>query len=148
MGLSISVTPTLDTSIYASGDRLGSVMTIQDPSFKPGLTYMLDEVVIVDGSKQSVAIDIMIFSDLPTVASADNAAIDISAAEMAKFQSSVSLLNTSYKALASVSYVTGSNLGIAVKSAGRALYALMVVRSGTPTYTASALTLTFKFRKY
>lgn len=93
----ITVQPTLDTSAYASGDRLGSIHTITNafrefhrpfgqttpgvPTIALGGNNILAEITIIDQAKQSAAIDILFFDKSPTVASADNAAIDISDAE-------------------------------------------------------------------
>lgn len=163
----ISVTPTLDTSAYTSGDRLGSIQTITSAfrkTYRPfdqpqqtldstsiiqvGGKVILSEVTIVDQAKQSAAIDILFFDALPTVASADNAPIDISDAEMiAKCVGAVSI-NASYIALAANSVVSQANLNIQMKQKSTAanynLYAVCIVRA-TATYAADSLVFRYKF---
>lgn len=144
----ITATPTLDTSAYAANDRLGSLMTLMDNAIMPGKIYLLDELLIVDGALQSQAIDVLIFDSLPTIASADNAAIDFTDAQALKLLGSISVLAASYKATASNSYVLASNQGIFVspQSSTMALYAQAVCRSGTPTYAANSLQFRFGLR--
>lgn len=146
MAAEIKVTPTLDTSAYASGDRLGSVMTLTSPAIKAGVGAKLEDVIIIDAAVQSQAIDILFFEDSPTIASADNAAIDFTDTQALKLIGSVSFLAADYKATASNSYAHKAGLGmwLTPKSAS-SLYALLVCRSGTPTYAATSLTLKFKF---
>ncbi len=141
----VEVSPTLDTNAYASGDRLGSVMTLTDFAREIGEHSTACFISIVDKAKQSQSIDIMFFDESPTIASADNAPIDITDAEMAdKWLCTVSVLDTQYKALAGNSTVQ-AEVSIPMKAiaASKNLYALCVCRSGTPTYAASSLAFRF-----
>lgn len=163
----ISVTPTLDTNAYASGDRLGSIQTITGAfrqTYRPfdqpqqtlnstsiiqvGGKVILSEVTIIDQAKQSAAIDILFFNALPTVASADNAPIDITDAEMiAKCVGGVSI-STSYIALANNSMVSQPNINIQMKQSATAanynLYAVCIIRASA-TYAADSLVFRYKF---
>jgi hypothetical protein len=144
----VEVTPTLDTNAYASGDRLGSVMTISGAVRRTGLEAFLCDVVVVDKAKQSQSIDILFFKSSPTVASSDNAAIDISDAEMGdKFIGRVSVLTTDYTALANNSEASPApyNRLLSADEGKTDIYALAVCRSGTPTYAANSLVFKFKF---
>lgn len=144
----VEVTPTLDTSIYASGDRLGSIMTIPNAARANGFEVVLSDVTIIDKAKQSQAIDILFFDESPTVASADNAAIDITDAEMGdKFLGRVSIATSDYSALANSSEASPASFNKVLKpiSSSKDLYALCVCRSGTPTYAADSLVIKFKF---
>lgn len=144
----ITATPTLDTSAYAANDRLGSIMTLADNCLMPGKIYVLDDLLIVDAALQSQAIDVLLFDSLPTIASADNAAINFTDAEALKLFGSISVLAANYKATVSNSYVLAANQGLFVspQSSTGALYALAVCRSGTPTYAASSLQFRFGLR--
>ena len=68
----VTVTPTLDTNAYTSGDRLGSIQTIEDVLRQDSATGMgvatLKQVTIIDQAAQSADIDILFFNALPTVA--------------------------------------------------------------------------------
>lgn len=148
----VSAVPTLDTSAYASGDRMGTVMTLTGVFDVPSGAAELTSVTIIDQAGQSAALDILFFTASPTVASADNAAIDISDAEMlAKCVGSVTFAASDYKATASNSVGTLKNIGLVLQGARNSattisdsqnLYALLVSR-GSPTYAASSLKLLF-----
>lgn len=167
MNDTIAVTPTLDTNAYATGDRLGSIHTLTNafrlvyrshdgssanisagtPIARNG-RIILAEITVIDQAKQSAAMDILFFSASPTVASADNAAIDITDAEMiAKCLGGVSI-GTSYIALANNSITTERNINLHLKqdatSTVQDLYALPIVR-GAATYAASSLKFLYKF---
>ena len=136
-------TPTLDTNIYASGDHMGTLMTLQGVG-EAGAGCRLDKVVIVDAAKQSAAFKILLFNAAPTITSVDNAAADISDAEMAaKCIGVVSVVAGDYTAL-NVNSVADTTYNKVIKSPGATLYALCV-SAGTPTYAAASLTFKFHF---
>jgi len=144
----VEVTPTLDTNAYASGDRLGSIMTLTDAARLLGGTATLLDVSVVDQAKQCVAVDILFFDESPTVASADNAAIDIADAQMIdKFLGRVSIATTDWTNLAGNCEASPAQSAKIMKaiSTSKNLYALAVVRSGTPTFAAGSLVFRFKF---
>jgi hypothetical protein len=147
MAQSVSVTPTVDTSAYASGDRLGSLMTLTavNPNGDTA-PALLSSIVILDMAAQRAAMDILFFHTSPTIASADNAAIDISDANAAYLVGHVSVVAGDYTNLTAnaVATVKNLNLHLKVNSSGT-LYALIVSR-GSPTYAAASdLKLTFTF---
>ena len=144
----VQVVPTLDTSAYASGDRLGSIQTIPFASrIEDGYGgLILHSIEILDQAKQSAAIDILFFNASPTVASADNAAIDITDAEMlAKFIGVVSISET-YVALANSSVVSKTGISLILEPAAgvNAIYAVPVIRAAA-TYAAGSLKFHYGF---
>lgn len=145
----ITVTPTVDTNIYASGDRCGSLMTLSDVVNADGDGIILESILIL--SKVVIATPafyVLFFDDVPTIASADNAAIDISDAEMASKCIGMVSVGTS-KAMASGCLLENVNVQrvLDCKAASRTLYALLVVEA-TPTFTSTTdLTVRFKFRE-
>lgn len=147
-----TVTPTLDTSAYASGDRLGSIVRLADMFGPSQGAAKLSSLVVLDKATQSQSLDLILFSQLPTIASADNAAIDISDTEAEKIVGEVSVITTDYKATASNSTATIKGIDLLVQAVqsnanerGRDLWFLLVCRSGTPTYAANSLVLQLKF---
>lgn len=163
----IAVTPTLDTSAYASGDRLGSIQTITGafrqmyrPFDQPnqalnstsitqvGGKVILQSITIIDQAKQSQPIDILFFSELPTVASADGSPIDISDSELTAKCVGVVSVDASYVALSANSLVSQRNLGFILKQSATAtnqnLYAVCVIR-GSATYAADSLKFLYGF---
>lgn len=148
--LVIDATPTLDTSAYASGDRLGSLITLTGAG--PGGFHgaVLESVAVLDKDKQGAALKVLFFDRQPTISSADNAPLDISSAQSAGFLAHVSVAAADYVSTASSKLgYTQSLRGVALvpSSAGvqETLYA-QLVSAGTPTYTASGLTVRFTFR--
>jgi len=148
LGIQVEITPTVDTSAYGSGDQIGTVFTITPVSDAGGAHLaVLDTVIVTDKASQSAALDILLFDELPTVASADQAACNVSDAEMAdKCIGVISLASASYKALSANSVVMAHQLSLSLKpKKDNTLYGLLVSR-GTPTYTsASDLTIKFVF---
>jgi hypothetical protein len=161
----IAVTPTLDTNVYASGDQLGGIQTITDayrtvyrPFDQPsqpltgqtqlGGKAILQSITIIDGAKQSQPIDIMFFSSSPTLTSSDNAAIDISDAEMAAKCIGVVSVDTAYVDLSNNSLVTYVNAGLVLKQDASAtdhnIYAVCIIR-GAATYAADSLKFLYGF---
>lgn len=161
----ISVTPTLDTNAYTTGDRFGAIQTLTnvfrkihrslDPvtattsDFQPKSgKVILQSVFILDKAKQSVPFDILFFDRLPTVASADNAAIDISDTEMEKCIGSVTI-DSDYVALASNSVTTlRPPVSLLLKQSASAtdnnLYAVVIIRA-SGTFAASDVTFKYGF---
>lgn len=140
-----SVTPTLDTSAYASGDRVGTVMEFTNAMDDASGTGTVVSLVILDKAAQGSALTLLLFNDSPTVASADNAALDISDAEMAKCIGAIPIATGDYVTTASNSIATvrGINLLIgSTKSAtnltGKSIFGLLK-SGGSPTYAASSL---------
>lgn len=141
----VTVTPTLDTSAYAAGDRLGSIMTITAGNNGSHPVTLMD-LKVLDKADQGAAFDIMFFNALPTVASADNAAISITATEMEKYLGHVSITADLYADFGPTKGAVKSLIGLGLKPANQdgIVYALCVSR-GTPTYAASSLVLQFYF---
>src|SRR5688500_7837809 len=87
------VTPTINTAAYTAADQVGGIQTID---FGQPVSR-LKTVSIVDKAKQKAEMIILFFKELPTVASSNNAALDISDAEMAaKFIAKVTVAAADY----------------------------------------------------
>lgn len=142
---SVSATPTLDTNAYAAGDRLGSLMTISHGNAE-GKPITLQTLTVLDKADQGTAFDVLFFDAQPTIASNDNAALDISDAEMDKCIGIVSVAGADFADCGGARVASVRSVGLALKPAAgaTAIYALLVAR-GTPTYTASSLRLSFHF---
>lgn len=135
----IPATPTLDTNAYASGDHMGTLMTLSG-----ALTGVLESLVVLDKGKQSKGFTVYLFSAAPTIASADNAALDITDAEMEKCLGSFPVVTADYDAVANSSVASVKpNLPFAVS--GAALYALLMADEAQ-THGASDLVVKFGIR--
>lgn len=147
----ITVTPTLDTSAYASGDYMAKGSIAGALEKNSGIAKLVS-LQVLDEAKQKVAFDILFFDADPTVASAVNAAIDISDAEMAKYLGFVAVAAGDYLTdLAGSSIATKSNIQLMLEgsesSPSTSLYYVLVTR-GAPTYAASSLKIKFGFERY
>jgi hypothetical protein len=149
----VSATPTLDTSAYASGDRVGTVMQFTNAMDDSSGTGTVVSITVLDKAAQSVALSLLLFNDLPTVASADNAALDISDAEMAKCIGVIPIATGDYVSTASNSIATVRNVNLligAVRSesnqTAKVIYGLLK-SGGTPTYAASSLVVSLGIKQ-
>lgn len=142
----VTVTPTLDTNAYASGDRLGTLQTLtgalrQVKAANTNNTALLQSITIIDKAVQSIEMDILFFNASPTIASADNAAFDITDAELGKCIGWVNVAATDYKTVKSGgnSVACVKNVGLVLTAtSGTDIYAIPIIR-GAPTYAASDL---------
>lgn len=159
--VSIEVTPTVSaSSAYTAEDQVGGIQTISEtitdhlkrtrvvsPAADENSVATLLTVTVHDKAKQSAALEIFFFDELPTVASSDNAAISITDAEMAgKCVGVVSIGASDYKNVAASSIAcVGLSQALAMRSKtdNGVLYAVAKT-TGTPTY-ASTTDLVFRY---
>lgn len=151
----IQSTPTISTSIYASGDQLGSLMELTNAMDDSSGTGQVLSLSILDRSSQSSILQVLLFNDLPTVASSDNGALNIADAEMAsKCVGHISVVAADYFALSASSMACVRNINLMVNSVnsvtnptGKSLWAIIRC-GGTPTYAGTTdLTLSFGIRQ-
>lgn len=138
----LEATPTLDTNAYATGDRMGSVLELV-AAFREGRPGTIRSITVLDKDNTTgVAFDILFFQNSPTIASADNAAIDITDAnlDLANYLGHINIPAANYIATASNSIATVRevNLPFVAAEGSRSIYALCVSR-GAVTHTASGL---------
>lgn len=140
-----SVTVTTSTSIYASGDQIGSVLSLTEAVTRSG-GGRITSVSLVDKAKQKSPLAIHFFRSSPTVASVDNGALDITDAEMAaKWIGAVTFEAGDYIDLSNSSVAQYGNgaadkagyLDMVVEGGNGNLYAV-VEALGTPTYTSTS----------
>lgn len=136
----VTATPAVDTNIYASGDLVGTKITLTSATRVATGRGRVVSVTLVDQAKQSAAIDVVFFNADPSGTTfTDNAALDVADADALKFAGHVSIVAGNYAAFAdnSAATVAVSGMGIAVQPTdGQTLYACLVSR-GTPTYAAA-----------
>lgn len=146
--VSVSATPTIDTNAYSANDQVGGLQTLAS-AVRTGIgTCILESITILDKAAQSAAIQVLFFNASPTIASSNNAAIDITDAEMVKFIGSVTIAATDYVTTASNSASTTKNIQLPLAPAsGTSLFAVAKT-TGTPTYgSASDLIFTYNFKQ-
>jgi hypothetical protein len=81
--IDIQVTPTIDTAVYASGDRLGSVMTFSNAALASGRSGTIVGALLFDDANSVFDIRLHLFKVSPTLANADNGALEFTDANLA-----------------------------------------------------------------
>lgn len=147
------VVPILDTNIYASGDFMGTIQEIKSAFAKAeNPISKLVSLAVVDNSNSKAAFDILFFESLPTIASADNAAIDVTDLNIAKCIGYISVAGADYITVDgtgdpnSIATVKNINLELKGTSASTSLWAVLISR-GTPTYLAGSLIFNYGFEQ-
>ena len=136
----IVVTPAIAAAAFSANDVVGGKLTI------PGAVRVgkgkITGLKLVDASKQNADLLVFIFKADLAGTYTDNAAEAVTAADWLKWVGTIKILSTDYEQMANASLVDlGFEMPIEASS-GTSLYAL-IVTTGTPTYGATALQLTF-----
>jgi hypothetical protein len=138
----ITVTPTLDTSIYASGDVLFTTTAIPNAVRANDAIAQLQSLVIVDKDDQKPEIALKFWSSNVTYG-AFNGAPSISDSDAASCLGRVNIVTADYDDDGGVSTAFKDNIGKILKAASgtRTIYITGKLTSGTPTHTASGLVI-------
>lgn len=136
----VSVTPTVDTSAYATGDLIGGKLTFTGlGGYDQNLVL---SATVYDAAAQAVDLDLVIFSSDPSLTTfTDQAAFDIADADLAKVAQVFNFGAISRFAFAdnSVHQLLNQTAPLKVTASGansRTFYASLISR-GTPTFAAS-----------
>lgn len=137
-----------NTSQYAAGDFIGSaILTLSNvPTVNGGA--VLHSLSITDLTKQNAVIDFLFFtSACSNTTFTNNGALDVDDTDLLTFRGHVNIAAANYVSLADNSVGTVGNIGLTIlcNSASTSLYVVPVLTSGTPTWDASALQVTFNF---
>jgi hypothetical protein len=130
-------TLTNSTTAYAAGDRLGTAVITLSNVFTQSHSMFLTSMHVLDISGQSPSFNVLLFQESPTVASADNAALNIADAEMEKcigsFVFDGTYITTSANSFASKEV----NLHLMNKVLSNTNLYLVFETVGTPTFTST-----------
>lgn len=81
----VSVTPTIDTAIYATGDVMGSVYELEGALNANTRSGYVMSVILADKAAQSVSLEVIIWDEEPASSvGSDNAAFDPTDSDLAK----------------------------------------------------------------
>ena len=128
------------TGAYADGDQIGAAVELANMMDTKGDTGAILSVSVIDSAKQKSALELLFFDASPTIASSDNAELDIVFAQFTgKYLGSVLIAASDYEDVKSVSIATVRQQGILLKGNKSASIWVVLKSKGTPTYTASAL---------
>ena len=136
----ITATPVIQAAAYASGDQLGSLVTLSNAMDSTKDTGTVMSVTVIDKAEQSSDLSILFFSAEPTIASADNAALSITDAEVAaKLLGVVSVSASDYVDIGNQHVAQKTSVGLMLQSAAgsTSLYCLLLCE-GTPTYASTS----------
>ena len=132
------VTISPSATAYADHDQIGTLNTLTGVFAASSAKAEIKSVSVVDSTTQGAALTLHFFRAEPTVASADNAALNISDAELAaKWVGKVEIAAADYQSVTSAVVASKSDVGLLIDSADTDLYCLLE-SAGTPTYGASA----------
>jgi hypothetical protein len=81
--IDVSIQPTIDTAVYADGDRLGAVGTFTSAARSTGGSGTIVGATMVDDAASNFDIELWVFKVSPTMANADNGVFDITDANIA-----------------------------------------------------------------
>ena len=143
----ISVTLSLDTAAYASGDLLADAQAVTSAARSSGGGGKLISLTVIDEDDQGVAFDVYLTSSSNSWGT-ENAAPTISDADARSIQAKVSVATADYKDLGGVKVAHYANINSIFLTVGSAnLYVAVVNGTGTPTFTASGVKLIFGFEQ-
>lgn len=135
----VTVTPTLDTSAYASGDLLFDSTEAANAARSAGNTTLLESVTIIDKADQKVAFT-LVFANANTDFGTANSAPNPDDTETATIVGHVAIAATDYLDMGGASVACIRNLGLLMQTSGTtSLWIAGVNSTGTPTYAASDL---------
>jgi hypothetical protein len=142
----VTVTPTLDTNQYASGDLLFDSTEVAAAARANGYCTILQNITIIDKDDQGAAFTLLI-ANAATDFGTLNDAPDPDDTEAATVIGWVSVATTDYIDLGGAKVACVRNLGLALQAGGAAtsLYVAAMNGTGTPTYTASGLVIQLGF---
>jgi len=131
--------------IYSTGDYIGTSTAPQSFSSAvrtSGGTGVIKSLLISDKiTTTNVAMELWIL-DRTFTAPTDNAAWDLSDANMLFVQAVIPIVTTGWYASSAGQVYFDASLSIPVKSNGTTLYYALVARGTTPSFTSSDLTIT------
>jgi len=146
----VTVNPTIDTAAFATGDQIGTLMTF-DLLISPTIGSKLVGVRIVDQAKQSAVLDLVLYNRPVTLVGAENAAADVSDADVAAgYMGHVNILAADYVAL-NVNSMAFKACAIPLLNKGVRLNQVVIPRHrvygqlisrGSPDYDATSLFVT------
>lgn len=142
----VTVTPTLDTSAYASGDLLFDSTEIASAVRANGGTAILQSLTLIDKADQGVAMTLL-FANAATDFGTLNSVPDPDDTEAATVIGHVAVTTGHYVDLGGAKVACIRNIGLLLQAgaAATSLYVAAINGTGTPTYGANDLVLQLGF---
>lgn len=141
--IEIELTPTITTDAHTAGDVLFDAAALANAVRVSSGETILHSVKVIDDDDQGTEIDLFFFDRDVTFGTA-NSAPSISDADAAYYEGSVTIESGDYEDLGGVQVATAKGIGLGMAANATSMY-VAAVTQGTPTHTASGLTLKFYF---
>jgi hypothetical protein len=143
----IQKNPTISTSAYSANNVVGGIQTLAGAVRKPNGFAVLESVSVIDAAAQGAQLSIFFFKALPTGGTyADHGGLTLAAADLPNFLGKVDIAAANYDPTGSgVKSATGTALGLAVQGDSSGNVYAIATTTGTPTFTALALTFNYGF---
>lgn len=141
------LTPVLDTNAYAANDVLFVATEVKGVFGRTGQARALHSVVVLDGDDQNADFD-LVFGNATFTLGTINSAVSISDTDAAKLIGHVSLLAASDATdLVNSRFYSRSAIGLTLRPTygSGSLWVAGILRSGTPTYSASGMKMKLGF---
>lgn len=137
----ISVTLSLDTNAYASGDVLANLQEVANFMRADGGRAVIQSVTVLDKDDQGAEMDIFISPNAVSLGD-ENATPDISDADAEGLQHLCNVSGDDYQDLGGCQVATVKAIGLVVEAAAgsKSMYIGAITR-GTPTHSASGVVL-------
>lgn len=135
-GISIAVAPTVTAGAYSAKDAVGGEMTFANAVRVSGGSAVLNSVTIIDKSQAAAGLELWLFSATITEAD-DNAAFDISDAELATCVGVVPIATADYFQIADNEVACVRGVGLQFACAATSLFGQLKC-TGTPTYASTS----------
>lgn len=92
----VLVSPTVDTSAYTAGDVIGGLIRVPR-ALHPTRRGRLQSVVVREAGTNGSDLTVLLFKEAPTGIAADQAALTLTAADLARLVACVSVATADYK---------------------------------------------------
>lgn len=138
----LSVTPVIDTTQYAAGDAVGGKQTLTGAVLVTSGVSILESLVVIDKANQKPVLDIFFFDADPSAATITNNAAFVFSTDVAKVIGRAQVAAADYVTTNSIAVakIALSERGLTLKAnGGTAIYAAVVLNTGTPTFAVGDL---------
>lgn len=146
--ITVDVTLSLDTNIYAIGDVLAATQEVAGVARASGTGVELVSMVVRDKDDQAAAAMSFYFFDANVALGTENSAPSISDADADALCGMVTVPSAAWVDLGGVKVASLANLGLLMHPATGTSLWIAATTAGTPTQSASGITLTLQFIRY
>jgi len=137
----IDVTLSLNTNIYASGDVLAATQEVASAMRVAAGKALLHSIVLNDKDDQGVELD-LVFLQTNVSIGTENSAASVSDADADKILGLVNVASSDWEDLGGCRIATKTSVGLVLEAgAGSTSIYIAAITRGTPTHTASGITL-------